>query len=161
MTEVRSDILMECGHTNNGAYTMKPKPSTRSNGDDEGGAKIGDPVCVICVGIDPGARTVVNDKPDLTDRVAVCSTCGKCEKPSTWDLAFFEFQGPGSRYATKRCKNCPYTKESHKYGDRYATHMDGKLGDYNPHTCKARGKSFEPRGPLDEDKYYCGCRGWN
>lgn len=52
----------------------------------------GQPVCVICVGIDPGATEIVPE-PDLTDRTARCAYYGsKChsEKPSSLGLAFFE-----------------------------------------------------------------------
>lgn len=47
--------LMECGHSAQGV-------------DDNG-----NPVCVVCVGIDPGARMVHTDPPDLSSRLMRCS----------------------------------------------------------------------------------------
>ena len=47
--------LMECGHT--------------AQGTDGTGA----PVCVICLGINPGARTPAKAEPDLTGRKARCN----------------------------------------------------------------------------------------
>jgi hypothetical protein len=51
MTETKS--MMGCGHAANAVSAGKP-------------------VCVICVGIHPGAREVVT-APDLTNREACCS----------------------------------------------------------------------------------------
>ena len=54
------------------------------------------PVCVICVGISPGATEVDESPPNLEGRRARCS-CG-VNRPSTEHLAFFEYKGPGSRF---------------------------------------------------------------
>ena len=48
-------VLMECGHTSQGVDAE------------------GNPVCVIHMGIDPGATVVHTDPPDLTGRKAVCT----------------------------------------------------------------------------------------
>lgn len=61
--------MMKCGHAANG----------RMNGG---------PVCVMCLGIDPGASVVDEAKADLTDRMARCSYCG-AKRPSSPSLPFF------------------------------------------------------------------------
>lgn len=48
------------------------------------------PVCVICVGIHPGARTIATT-PDLTNRIAECGECNNTQ-PSSTKLAFFKHQ---------------------------------------------------------------------
>jgi len=66
--------LMECGHTANA-----------KDGD-------GNPVCVICIGINQGATVVERVRPSLVGRKARCGyyhTCGS-ERDSSFDLAFFE-----------------------------------------------------------------------
>ena len=83
--------MMECGHAANA-----------QNGK-------GEPSCVICVGIHPGAEKVVANPPDLSKRTARCSYYGSvptgrshegphgcergkpcmCERPSSSELAFF------------------------------------------------------------------------
>lgn len=89
--------LMKCGHT--------------AQGVDENG----NPVCVICYGINAGA-TEIADTPDLEGRKARCAYYGKkfrdngrganecpvcdrqsgnacrCERPSSIDLPFFEWK---------------------------------------------------------------------
>lgn len=81
--------MMKCGHAAN---------ATRE----------GEPVCVVCIGVDPGA-TVIDTAPDLTGRVARCSYAkGKGDRhrgggqyavsefdstrPSSTNLAFFKAQ---------------------------------------------------------------------
>ncbi len=102
------------------------------------------PSCAICVGLTPNADLVV-DAPDLTGRIAKCS-CGNAQ-PSSTKLPFFEYCGPGSPTATNICK-CGYAAVAH-----------------TPEVM-ARNKglkctNFEPRGPLQFDRQYCGCRGWD
>jgi hypothetical protein len=115
-------LLMECGHISNARDAA------------------GNPVCVICFG-DPRALVVTVDPPDLTGRFASCLSCGKNNKPSDLNLAFFQYRGPGSPYATETCKRCGYHLVAHKPGWR----------------CQ----QFTPVGPHTFDGYYCGCRGWN
>jgi endogenous inhibitor of DNA gyrase (YacG/DUF329 family) len=78
-------VLMKCGHTAQGVDRATGKP-----------------VCVICVGIDLGAREVDNNASEetLKNRVARCPSCGHT-LPSSYDLPFFEFCGVprGSRSA--------------------------------------------------------------
>jgi hypothetical protein len=67
--------MMECGHAANGISSATLAP-----------------VCVICVGILPGAEIIAAAPPDLTGRTARCSYYGqRCqnEKPSSPALAFF------------------------------------------------------------------------
>jgi len=66
--------LMKCGHSANA-----------TNQD-------GNPVCAICIGIDAGGTVVDEAPPDLTGRIARCVYC-KQEKPSSFDLPFFEYGG--------------------------------------------------------------------
>lgn len=78
--------LMKCGHAANSTLD-------------------GIPVCVICYGIRPGADQVVDDRPSLEGRRAVC--CYKNHlaryvrddkrgqhgmRPSSYDLAYFKHQ---------------------------------------------------------------------
>jgi hypothetical protein len=58
-------------------------------------------------------------------------------------LAFFEYRGPGSRWATDYCK-CGYLKVAH---------------DEKRIRCMVGG--FTPRGPSERDGHYCGCHGWD
>lgn len=72
--------LMMCGHTAN-VVDMKT----------------GNPVCVICLGINEGATIVNPNPPSLEGRVAVCTYCNR-QQPSAVGLAFFE-HSPGQHDA--------------------------------------------------------------
>ena len=67
-------VMMECGHT--------------ANAQD----KDGNPVCVICFGIAPGAMEVKQEQVDLAGRIAKCLYRYNCRntQPSSLNLAFFE-----------------------------------------------------------------------
>lgn len=67
------DVLMKCGHSANA-----------TTGD-------GKPVCVICLGVNPGAETIDDSPPSLKDRIARCQTCGR-ETESNYSLPFFELR---------------------------------------------------------------------
>lgn len=69
----------------------------------------GSPSCVT-----HNCDEVSNAQPDLTGRVARCGyrDCNK-EKPSSLDLAFFVFTGPGSYKAATMCKHCAYAIQAH------------------------------------------------
>jgi len=105
----------------------------------------GRPVCPICFGLHPGAEVVEDDRPSLEGRQALCvykfGRKGQQHSPvpSSWDLPFFEYCGPGSPAAEEYCK-CGYHESAH-----------GKCAD----ACD----KFEPQGPLPYDRYYCGCWG--
>lgn len=71
--------LMKCGHSANAQDSQ------------------GNPVCVICVGVDPGATEVEKEAfgtEGLEGREAKCS-CGN-HGPSKWELPFFEYQPEAS-----------------------------------------------------------------
>lgn len=87
---------------------------------------------------------------NLQNRIARCD-CGR-EAPSSTDLAFFEYRGEGSTAATSTCKVCRYHELAHERAanDPDATHLRHILGH-----------DFEPRGGVDVDIFYCGCRGWD
>ena len=99
--------------------------------------------------------------PDLTGRVAQCAynnPRGQCrsEKPSSLDLAFFEWRGEGSPAAVEHCV-CGYHAVAHD-PQVTRTYVRG-----NQQTVVERGEcsGFRPRGAWDTDLYYCGCRGWD
>ena len=48
----------------------------------------------------------------LAGRLARCPYC-KTTKPSSPDLAFFEFRGPGSSEAEEHCGHCGYHRMAH------------------------------------------------
>lgn len=65
--------MMECGHAAN---------ATRD----------GEPACVICIGINPGALVIAAVQPDLTGRIARCTHCGQTMRSDAPGLAFFEYR---------------------------------------------------------------------
>lgn len=101
-------VMMKCGHTAQG-----------TDGD-------GNPVCVICFGIDPGATIPAENEPYLSGRYARCAYYGKefrryvrfgnecrvcadrndntcrCERESSISLAFFEHK-PEYKYDKFYC----------------------------------------------------------
>ena len=107
---------------------------------------------------------------DLTGRMARCAydphtdattghsgryDAGPSLRPSDEGLPFFEYLGPGSRFATETCGHCGYNLAAHDPATTLA--RDGKTAMQF-----AGCPGFEPRGPADEDKYYCGaCWGWD
>src|SRR3972149_5077953 len=100
------------------------------------------PACVICWP-NPGSMQVASI-PDLSSRKAECSTCRTNIVPSSVDLAFFEYKGPGSRYALTKCV-FGYYEEAH-----------GKPKNPHVEVCN----QFRPVGQAEFDVYYCGCQGW-
>lgn len=108
------------------------------------GGKTYDPPIPSCVVHD--CIEIADAPPDLTGRTAHCAYGKHAPRPSSLDLPFFEFLGSGSREATDLCK-CGYTKSAHERDRKYRV----------PTSCKG----FEPRGPNEFDRYYCGCRGWD
>lgn len=71
--------MMKCGHSANAVNSK------------------GDPSCIICLGIHPGAEEIDENAPSLVSRKATCSYCGKAV-PSNSNLAFFEYRGQGTRH---------------------------------------------------------------
>lgn len=115
-----------------------------------------------------------SEAPELVGRLARCayyggekprgfyssSSCGNgrdgtkcmCERPSSRDLAFFEFCGDGSRDALL-CKHC---------GMMPTAHGDGLGPCRNPGMRKHRpGTVYEAQGDRGFDRFYCGCHGWD
>ena len=106
---------------------------------------------------------------DLTGRMARCSydqntdattghtgryEAGPSLKPSDPRLPFFEYLGPGSRFATETCGNCGYSEQAHD--------PERTLSQFGSVVEQGKCPGFEARGPADEDKYYCGaCWGWD
>ena len=90
--------------------------------------------------------------PDLAGRLARCSDGNgdHGEVPSSTDLAFFKYLGPGSPEAAEMCK-CGYLLVAHQWNH----------GRVSPEPIKCKVGGFAARGPLEFDRYYCGCRGWD
>lgn len=128
--------MMKCGHAANAVDVR------------------GNPVCVICAGIDHGASIPV-EGPDLHGRIAECTSCDKTTD-SDLKLAFFEYHGEGSRHATDICGVCRFNRDAHDptspqmaKGDRYEKWVE-RVGYH----------IFQPIGPADNDQFYDGCNGW-
>lgn len=81
--------MMKCGHAANGT-----RPSFNASGDGPAFPPL--PCCVICAPAKE-AYEVDENPPDLRTREARCPSCD-ARRPSSPTLAFFDFQGPGSRY---------------------------------------------------------------
>lgn len=126
--------LMTCGHTAQGYRKMDDKTFV--------------PCCVICGVI---TQVLREDKPDLSNRKAKCCS-EKTIKPSSYDLPFFEYRGPGSRVARLQCE-CGYMKKPH---DNAIPHVLKHCANQNDGLAL-----FRARGPFEYDLYYCGCRGWD
>jgi hypothetical protein len=67
--------MMKCGHAANAKDT-----------------NTGAPVCVICVGIYPGATEVDDSPPDLTGRMAKCTYCKTTQPSDPEKRPFFEYR---------------------------------------------------------------------
>ena len=132
--------LMQCGHTAQGTMDSKP-------------------VCVVCW---PSVYAItVATKPSLEGRFATCTYNNSNDQfpekhknepiPSSYDLAFFEFRGEGSRTALTIC-TCGYSINAPRHGDSWRKYDPIKDGEFH---------EFVSRGPFEFDTYYCGCRGWD
>lgn len=86
------------------------------------------------------------EKPSLEGRFAKCAYGGSVVK-SNWNLAFFEYMGPGSKEAEEKCE-CGYYEVAH-------------TPEIQAHNPLAGCKKFKPAGPAKYDRYYCGCYGWD
>ncbi len=105
------------------------------------------PCCVICSCYEQVTG------PDLTGRVAVCPYC-RTERPSSPDLAFFEYRGEGTGAAAK-CAECGYSPVAHDPETPHMKEQGGSVVDLG----KCPG--YRPRGDVGRDSFYCGCRGWD
>lgn len=141
--------LMECGHTANAVDSNTGKD-----------------VCVICIGIYPGADKIAKNQPWLEGRIAKCAYDHEnnphedSRVPSSLGLAFFEYRGLGSRDSEDLCghEGCGYGKVAHvgPYLGSWLKNADG-----SPNGRAISDHEFTPHGPWEEDRYYCGCRGWD
>ena len=90
------------------------------------------------------------DTLDLTNRIARCGykSCTKTAASSK-DLAFFEYQGLGSKNAELLCGECGMHEVVH--------------APINPSTGRPgiTNHDFTPKGDVGYDQFYCGCRGWD
>jgi hypothetical protein len=121
-------VMMECGHAANATTE-------------------GNPCCAICFMLDPGATVVSVSPPSLEGRIAVCPHCKKT-KPSSPELAFFEYRGPGS----DNCSKCGYKAVAHS--NLYPTNpVTGRANPVKDH-------NFDPAGK-ETDVFYDGCFGWD
>lgn len=138
---MNSHPMMKCGCAAQGVMTAKA------------GVKFDTPIpsCLI-----HDCQEIADSAPDLTGRMAECAyrPAGHSLQPSDPEkLAFFEYRGPGSRWATDVCK-CGLSRKPHdEHGGKiparkYALVMKGCAG-------------FTPRGPHQYDLHYCGCHGWD
>ena len=81
MVEIQTPPMMQCGHAANAVRSGTTEP-----------------VCVICLGIVPGADVVDDSPPDLTGREARCNHDNGDAKhankriPSSTSSAFFTYQ---------------------------------------------------------------------
>lgn len=93
----------------------------------------GNPGCVICVGINPGATIVAKNPPDLSTRRARCSHFGRGTA-----------KGQGLR-----CRNeCNYGGEA-----------DTICKCEQPSSSALPFFSHRPDAPFDD--FFCGCWGWD
>jgi hypothetical protein len=117
-----------------------------------------------CYGLIVHHRREDRDKrPDLSGRMAKCSyshanpsvrqRVGASPVPSSFDLAFFEYCGPGSREATEKCV-CGYLKIAHD-------NNGGKCPNRPLSRQRPPSRTFTPQGPREFDRFYCGCFGWD
>lgn len=120
--------MMKCGCAASAVLTTK------------GGVKLDKPILSCPIHM----CDEIGDTPDLTARIARCAYGDHAHKRSSPDLAFFEYRGPGSRWATEICQ-CGYTEAAHE----------------KPHITKHCKTGFTPRGPAPFDVHYCGCHGWD
>ena len=97
---------------------------------------------------------VAQEQPNLTGREAVCG-CGT-RRPSSLDLAFFEYCGPGSRDAVGMCV-CGYADVAHDPNVMRTRVPSNRQTVIELEKCSG----FRPRGARETDMFYCGCRGWD
>lgn len=104
---------------------------------------------------------------DLTGRVARCTYdatlrggghAGGEPVSSSLSLPFFEYQGPGSERAVVMCV-CGYSRIAHEVDD--PAYWRGGVRVRRTVVESGTCPGFRPVGADVEDRYYCGCRGWD
>jgi hypothetical protein len=140
-------VMMKCGHAANSVSTDERTGERR-------------PCCVICIGLNPGAEQIDLSPATLEGRQARCY-CGALQ-PSSPELAFFEYRGPGSRFALESC-TCGYHRCVHDPSERVMAQIDGNgRTRYENLMWRSGGEhAFEARGPHEFDSFYDGCGGWD
>lgn len=127
--------LMKCGCVAMGVLTAR------------NGEKLAEPLpsCPI-----HNCTELADARPPLEGRFAECAYLphGHARMPSSYDLAFFQFRGEGSREATEICV-CGYARAAHDDDGRLRMNLNSKC------------PGFAARGAQETDKYYCGCFGWD
>lgn len=141
-------VYMECGHT--------------SNATGEGGL----PVCIVCAMTKgDAAHTVAKQPPDLTGRIATCGDRNgeHGAVPSNTGLAFFEYRGPGSPWATEQCGALVPLRRDGSGAVGPCCYFRMVHQPINPATGREgiTDHEFIEREPHEHDSYYCGCRGWD
>lgn len=127
-------MLMQCGCVG----------AARHN-DAHDGFETGHPSCLTHMSAKEACTPALT--PNLEGRFAKCGK--ECHlRPSSTDLAFFEYRGPDSPASKRHCIQCGYYESAHKP-------TDGRP------RFKAVCLNFRPHGPYEFDSYYCGCRGWD
>lgn len=114
------------------------------------------PACVVhdCIEL---ALTL--GSPLLEGRRAECHC--KTQLPSSLDLAFFVYRGPGSPVSLG-CASCSLVPGSPQHQDGKCMHVKkGLRWSENVADWEPNGKSYVARGPMLTDAFYCGCDGWD
>jgi hypothetical protein len=130
MPEQEQTIMMQCGHAANATTEIE-------------GQRV--PCCAICAG-SVESFTPEDREIDLSKRQSKCSYCSVTE-PSSTDLPFFEYLGPGSHHSQTTCINCGRHKNFHSK-DHWA-YKEGQCID------------FRPGHVREYDNHYNGCRGFD
>lgn len=103
--------------------------------------------------------TTIADKPSLEGREARCG-CFKVI-PSSWNLAFFEYRGPGSRFATETCRVCGMNRDIHPSQGGTGRFTGVHKDEIITYLCENNGKGVFTPGAHQYDSYYCGHSGWD
>lgn len=104
--------------------------------------------------------TTTYTEQDLEGRTARCY-CGSTA-PSSRNLAFFEFRGEGSREASETCGVCGFHEIAHDPTAEHMARIEGGATRYENLMKRVGGiHDFTPKGGVDTDRFYCGCRGWD
>lgn len=151
-----SNVLLTCGCV-----------AIAQHSDTHDGLPVNHPSCPVHL-----CCSVVESKPDLTGRFAICGYATKRDGskhtaiPSSYDLAFFVYKGPGSTWAVEKCK-CGYLKAAHEPDPAGREYPNARARKGFGTKMNAAGgqliedHAFEPIGPAEFDEYYCGCYGWD